>query len=1352
MGLAHIAGKHPEVLGDLPARIAEMEIESVSPNRIRYTSPRTKAAVRLDLDGETKSWLLTAYDPASQPQGRRRRVEGSTERSDSLQGDTSSPSPTAANVAPDRLADEGGDVLARREGAGDVREDLRASRGAVRVSAQRPAGGIAAAPDDTPTFTRLRDISRKLRDAIEVAAVRQGRMKLRGAEGTYDFSNGALRVRRQDDFQTFAHEVGHAVQARFGGLKGNGPADLLPIMKRHAGELEPMAYVGAKPAHRLEEGFAEWFRLSFTNPAKAAKDAPRFSAAFNAFLKRNAPELPPLLEEIRTAYGEWIALPSGRAVQSTIVSSRRPGWWRKRTDSMRRYGLGTTIADEVGRAYTAFFDNLHPLQRSVRSLARMASEAAGKPVDLKVIDDPYKLARLSRNAHGAGHMDIMHGVVPYRGANPASPALRDAIIEAMGAPNAAGRWDDGKAVEFGAYLWSRRALGEWDRFRAGEIPNPPDKLSHGDHALHVQEAEAANPQFATAAEKVHAWALALWDKKLHSGLITPEQHAQGLMIRDYVPGLRAFDYDGDPAGAGGRGGGDARSSIVKRFQGSTRDVINPVESLMTDAYETAAAIAHNDVMKSLDRLALRAGHGGAAIAERIPAKEMRMLLVDPLEAIEAAGRQGGMAGPDVIAIRDMVESLLGDEKARIFRPAVINTKGETIVFFRDGGELRALRLADRDFGLDIYRALTSMSAPEKNLWLDLASVSSSTLRAGITSDPAFILANLIRDQAMASIFYGAPFKRLTGTFRGMADELMGREAARRYNGAGGIMGGQEVAALRDASVERDLSALKRKGWLAQRFKHSDPVKWVKGVAEVAEISETGMRLGLYKSFYDEASKRGLADWEAMMEAAWRARDHMDFGRRGSQMAAMSRLVPFLNASLQGFDKVTREMIAPFFGDAVTAGEAAARGTAVKAWARLATLTVAGLGLHALMSRNEDYREVSNTTRATHWMVKTGQYWTAIPKPFEMAVVLNAAEAIWDAFAESDPLATSRYLDGLFNVIAPPNLFEGLPGLKFYYEQKTNTDMFTGRPIVPEAVEGMETWLQYTAATSELGKLIGSAIGVAPVMVDQFITSQFGTVGRSVMALSDMATGDKPSQGWDEVFITRRFVKMASRGSTSSRQFWDMVSGRTGELEGKAKSYRALSDAGDDVGAADYLATLDANQRAYVTVSMMPIGAQRLHPLIRARGAVQAIGFVRRAIASNAVRNADDEMIEIPSRVRGAADDILADLAMVEARNALIAVGTEGWAPVRPMPTDGYIRELEAVSPELKAVLASRYNKAKVWPRELVERMWPELRQRLKDEGSDAMFKDLEAEAKAAGVELDGDRPARRAKPTVPALN
>ena len=60
-GLAKILQKHPEVIADLPERLARMEVTKVLPDRINLASPDDRAAVRLDWDGEAKTWLVTAF-------------------------------------------------------------------------------------------------------------------------------------------------------------------------------------------------------------------------------------------------------------------------------------------------------------------------------------------------------------------------------------------------------------------------------------------------------------------------------------------------------------------------------------------------------------------------------------------------------------------------------------------------------------------------------------------------------------------------------------------------------------------------------------------------------------------------------------------------------------------------------------------------------------------------------------------------------------------------------------------------------------------------------------------------------------------------------------------------------------------------------------------------------------------------------------------------------------------------------------------------------------------------------------------------------------------------------------------
>ncbi|MGR3571176.1 hypothetical protein, partial [Brevirhabdus sp.] len=755
-------------------------------------------------------------------------------------------------------------------------EPARASMFVSKGTRRRSFGGSSGDPSAGPV-ARVRETAEELARQLGVASTRQGRMTNPRALGLFYTRSGAVRVRSLDDFDTLTHEYGHHIDAKVPAVKA--------WIKKHSERLGPLDY--DQVAKRDYEGFAEFFRLWLTNRPYVVENMPDLAGEFGKLLDAD-PKIRDAINAATEAYDAFIRAPSTVAVSSTIVSARQKGWTETARKELREQGVGGTISDVLGRLYTFFLDDLNPLSRAVSYLSDLHKANTGRSLNLNISGDAYKLARMSRGAFSAGHMDVMYGVAPYRGLNPETPSLRDAIVEATGKPNALSGWDDAKVQEFGSYLWSRRALGEWERYRAGRIPRAPDKLTMGDHQTNVRELEAANPQFKTAAEKVYEWNLALWKKKLDAGLITPRVYEEGLQIVDYVPGLRDFSSATDEKAPSGkpRRGKDLKYGVSRRFQGSKRDVINPLESLAADAYETAMTIARNDVIKALHRLAKTAGLGGSRIAEEIPVSQLSATMVDPLEAVETAARNAGLSKPDIVSLRDALEGAIGDEKVAIFRPAMISDKGEPIVFFRDGGDLRAMRLADGDFGREMYRALTSMSQQERNFWVELVAMPARVLRLGITTSFDFIGANFIRDQTMAWVYYGKPLRRLAASLRGGADDVMGSETARRYSRAAGITGGQETASLAKVRAERDISRLSRKGWAAQRLTS------FRGVLETVEIAETASRMGLFRTFHKEARARGLDDMEAALEASFRARDYLDFDRRGSGMTALSRVIPF----------------------------------------------------------------------------------------------------------------------------------------------------------------------------------------------------------------------------------------------------------------------------------------------------------------------------------------------------------------------------------------------------------------------------------------------------------------------------
>ncbi|WP_281928492.1 LPD38 domain-containing protein [Roseibium album] len=1202
---------------------------------------------------------------------------------------------------------------------------------------QRPSGGRAAKDKTAEPVARVRETAEALAKALEIPSTRQGRIRGRSQVlGQYNTKTGGVRVRSLDDFDTLSHEYGHHLDNKIPEVK--------QFIKRNSKALKPLDYDGSK--QRDFEGFAEFFRLWITNRPYVEKQLPELAAEFAEVLKKH-PDLMKGIDEASDAWSNFMDAPSQVAVAATIVSSKQKGWVASARKEFTDQGIGGTISDVLERVYGFFLDDLNPLQRAVSHLKDLHFENTGKRLDLNVSSDAYKLARVSRGAYSAGHMDVMYGVAPYRGLNPESPSLRDAIIEATGKPNSLSAWDDALVRDFGSYLWSRRAIGEWQRYKAGDIPNAPDKLTEGDHVQNVKDLVKSNPQFEAAADKVYRYNQALWKKKYDAGLIDRATYDEGLAIVDYVPGLRDFSTSKTdekvPSGKQ-RQGKDLKNGITRRFKGSKRDVINPLESLAADAYETATTIARNDVFKALHRLSRVAGTGGARIAEEIPVRQLQASMVDPLEAVESAAKNAGLGKMDTMMIRDALESAIGDEKAAIFRPAMISENGEPIVFFRDGGELKALRLADGQFGRDMYGALTSMNQAEKNFWLELVAMPARVLRLGITTSLDFIGANFVRDQAMAAIYYGRPLRRVGRSLQGAADDILGTETARIYSRSYGISGGQETASLSAARAERDISKLKRKGWLAQRLTS------FRGVLQTAELAETASRIGLFRTFKDEAKARGLDDYEAALEASWRARDYIDFDRRGSQMAAIARVVPFLNAAMQGLDKTGRHMLMPLarkaLGQAGGPEDARAMAEAVKAWARMGVVAAGSASLYALMSDHEDHDEISNYTRSTHWTIKMGEKWLAIPKPFELATVFNLAEATFEAIKLKDPIAFNRWKDNLHFSLMPPSILEGNPAIKSYFEVRTNTNLFTDAPIVPDHLTALEPMLQYTSRTTDFSKQLGEAFNMSPAVIDHLIMNHLASWGRSALSLYDLAQPDAPVPGWDDAPITRRFIKDAAKGSQSVTQFWDLMATQSGKLEGMAKSWQTLGP----VERADFYAVQDQIGKAYIALSTHKASVKRLHPLVRSRRAVQAINILRREMSAGTLRGPGGDPQSVSPAARSAADDVLGTLAMAIARNGLKLTGVDGWRQREDIDEDGFYRELEAIDPALLETLGSLYAEKKVWSFAAIEDAWPELQTRLLSEGTEALTVDLVRSVEAEGFAIAGGM--KRPKKEKPSLD
>lgn len=1196
----------------------------------------------------------------------------------------------------------------------------------------RPQGGTVAQAA-APAAPRLEDISAELA-SLTGAPVRQGRLQRapKGGgkvAGQYDRGQGVIRLREMSDFETQTHETAHSLETEWG-------RSLNTIKLAHTAELEPLAYSGADPRQQLSEGFAEWFRYYVTTPNYARSQAPGFTQAFEELLRQRDPKQLAGIQRIAQAYQAHVTAPSRSAVRGDVVSTRSGGAVSDFLKESRKEGIRATLAGYASTAYTTLVDKLNPISKAVDELAKIYEKRTGQALDLKAAQDPYRMARLLQDSYSAGHMDLVHGVVPYHGVTPEGPGLSDALAVALG--DTWMGWDDELAADFASYMISRRAVREYDRYLAGEIPNPPGKFTKGDYQVTIAELEAQHPRWAQAADMVYEWQRNMLRKKYEAGFIPQDLYDELLQRPDYVPFMRDLtDLDREVSADANR---TLRNSIIKAFKGSKRSIINPIESMMTDAYHTAALIRRNDVFKALEDLARTAGPGAGAIAERIPSSQLTGSKINVSDVLKAAGKEAGLNPGDVDSLTSLVDSLLGDNATgTIFRAGDINEKGEPIVYVWRDGKKHALRLADGDFGRELYDAMTGMNKEARDLFTAVLSVPSTVLRYSITTSPPFVLANYIRDQISAWVLSGERFIPFLSGAAGLRDEIMQREITQIYNTFGGIMGGANVAALDKGRVKRDLRALAKKGYAVKRF------AGINGFAQFTELTETGTRLGIFKAAMERGRKQGLSDYEAAVEAAFQARDYIDFGRHGSRTHAARRLVTFLNASVQGLDKTfrvltgegaIRKAITPFInqkaGRPLSPRDKANLGRSAKAWAGLTAIGVFGLGLTALYRDDPEYEEISDYLRATHWMVKKGPgEWYAIPKPFELGFVSNLFERGFEAVYKRNPVAMESFVSGLYDVTAPPAV---VPIFDVGYQLAHNVDSF-GRPIVGQDIAGYEPWRQYTAQTSEIAKSMGYATNTSPAMIDHAIQGFGASWGKIITDISRDKGQERSAADIATGALTRRFIKQETSGSVSSKAFWDQMSESSGPLTQAANTYKDLLDTQGPAAADAFLETKDENTKAYALLTgNFKAAEERLHPMRRAKDAISAISALRRELASNRVtavesKNEEDpEILTFTPDQRQGAQELLARLAMVEARNALITTGITGFAQKDYMDAESLRKDIAELAPQLGEELNARYEKKHVYDDLYVREVWPDVKNRLLEDRQDADLSDLTAGA------------------------
>lgn len=305
---------------------------------------------------------------------------------------------------------------------------------------------------------------------------------------------------------------------------------------------------------------------------------------------------------------------------------------------------------------------------------------------------------------------------------------------------------------------------------------------------------------------------------------------------NYIPMFRVFE-DNEEVDFG---------DSLKPMHGSTRRIINPLDSIIRNTY---------DFVKKAER------------------NKARQLLAD-LTRISDVGEY----------IEEVDNSKPNDK---------------TTITFYENGERKYLQTDP-----DIVKAVNNMGREESNWVLRLLHGPAKIARACFTTiNPSFALRNLIRDSTDATIYSKYGFKPWDFV-RGFLHAVHRDELFYEWLSSGAA---QASAISLDRDYTQATLNQMSKTWKERLLSKEFLPAILEGMQMVGEYSEYGTRIAAYERAKKKLAGENGPHPAAydLASAALESRDLMDFARGGRGSRYLNNVVVFANASIQGFDKFFR---------------------------------------------------------------------------------------------------------------------------------------------------------------------------------------------------------------------------------------------------------------------------------------------------------------------------------------------------------------------------------------------------------------------------------------------------------------
>ncbi len=985
----------------------------------------------------------------------------------------------------DRLSKQSNTITERPSNRSELNDDAAATEHAshARVKALTSE---RIKPEVTPQPTiggkKLNHILKDLTDGLDVSLI-YAKPEGKNSAGTYNPSNALIKIKNAGDLDTAIHEIGHWADDRFN-LLGNKPAgtaikgkitDAIDIELKwysdRGGSNPPQSIDAAGKAKYLQhEGLAEFIRAYVANPKEAKRVSPEL---FDYFEKTIDEQTKTELAKFSKDYIEFANSTAGEQVMANVedLEAKKPGikeWLR-------------SFSKDKNGFHVSPFDKLNAQMVNSMTIANKAFEYI---MENKSISDilPEKnfetMSRLFAGVNGKVTRMLDSGFVDAKNEYMLSSDGKKMNLKWLfdGLDTTSEKSIKSEMDEVIKYLVAERTIEYSVKFQRSNdltgvgagIKNDLDvaelhlsdfrKLEVNDPDKHARIVDAARRyrEYADAGLRYAVQKGRLSQDKYEEIKLDNQYYVSLARVKEVSPTEEPLEFINKYS----KGGLTSTKDVFKTAKGGTGTIQNPYLSLIKNTTDIIREADRNEVMASF---------------------------VEPLSTI----RQMGDGTPA--------------DFSKIARKVAPGEKNAKSIYVK--GEKQTWQFAD-----DIYEALTGMGGIAPNAFVNALAVPGDILRWSVTHFPVFAAKNIVRDTLSRTIL-----SRSGSGIKNLIHDFNDKELFELYGGsqAGYYLINKTAYAkqLKDTITEIAESG---KGFVLDS---RNIAKGWDSYEKFLAKGEAVNRIAEYKASYKKAKESGLDDYNAGLQAAFEARDLMDFAVAGHAMKVINRLIPFSNAGIQGLRRsalAIKENPAGF----------AAR---IAMYSVLPQLAVRSL-VH-VMGDDKEYEELPAYMRDLTYSFRTpmtGDKWISIPKPFDLGLPSSTIDRMISKVMGNDH-AFKGAGKSIFNVLIPFDEGSIMGPFRPIVESFMNKDTFRDTPIIPHWEEKRLLKNREGAKNaSTISKQLSQAMGLVgaetdPRYIDHFIKSQFSYFGDWTLSLSDAITQNEKSR--NKITISKTgFVK------------------------------------------------------------------------------------------------------------------------------------------------------------------------------------------------------------------------------------